>query len=395
MAGTFDLRKVLKNISIPLRTEFLRKYRELRKLPLDSLKQTEVDPIIAGLQTMKPAKRRMIQVLLQRMVKLENNAGLKVLLEELQQSYPAKVAEWAGLNRRIDKVLWTYLNARDAFEEAAIFARADALSGKQCWNRWSGSAADGFFVTDDRVESLKAALRNHYSRNELRGEYCEIHHYTRLGGAEYFFAYLPDWPDNFQVFNDNGELRTLDIPTAFTNLFVYTPETGALEMIAPGGKPAQLTLRRIFYKALLDHEVDDIDPDKLAYRLDHLLEPGFQFTWGAMDRIAEVSVPRLFVIPMIEGHDLEGLAPRFRPGLPWPKVLENLDALLASRDLGRSQVNVDHIRIRIQLRGDGRRRGRVLTINVTPRACDLKDQDDDELRVLGEQCLRQWGIDNA
>lgn len=395
MAGTFDLRKVLKEISSPLRTQFLGKYRELRNIALDSLKQKEIDPIVAGLQTMKPAKRREIQVLLQRMVNLERNAGLKVLLEELQQRYPSKVAEWAGLNGRIDKVIWTYLNTRDAFEEAAIFARADALSGKRCWNRWSGSATDGLSVTDDRVEALKVALKTHYSRNELRGEHCEIHHYTRLGGAEYFFAYLPDWPDNFQVFNDNGELRTLDIPTAFTNLFVYTPQTGVLEMIAAGGRPAQLVLRRIFYRAMLDHDVDNVDPDKLAYHLDHLLEPGFQFTWDTKDRIAEVCVPRLFVVPMIESHDLEGLAPRFRPGLPWPKVLENLDALLASRDLGRSQVNVDHIRIRIQLRGDGRRRGRVLTINITPRACDLKDQDDDELRVLGERCLRQWGIDNA
>ena len=166
-------------------------------------------------------------------------------------------------------------------------------------------------------------------------------------------------------------------------------------MIAAGGRPAQQTLRRIFYKAMLNKDVDNAEPDKPAYRLDHLLEPGFQFTWEMKDRIQEVCVPRLFVIPMVESHDLDGLAPRFRPGLSWPKVLENLDALLASRDLSRSQVSVDHIRIRIQLRGDGRRRGRVLTINVTPRTCDLKDEDDDQLRVLGEQCLRQWRIDNA
>jgi hypothetical protein len=386
MAGTFDLRKVLKQISAPLRTEFLGTFRELRKARLGGLKQLDVDPIIAALQTMKPAKRRAFQVLLQRMTNLESNNGIKVLLEELQQCSPEKVTEWAKLDRRIDKVMWTYLNARDAFEEATIFARADALSGKRCWNRWSGTTADGFAVTDDRIESLKTALRTHYSRNELRGEHCEIHHYTRLGGAEYFFAYLPDWPDNFQVFNDNGELQTLDVPTAFTNLFVYTPQTGTLEMIAAGGKPAQLTLRRIFYQALLESEVEDADPDKPAYLLDHLLEPGFQFSWSPADQIAEVS---------IDSHDIEGLASRFRPGISWAKVQDNLDAILASRDLSRSQVSIDHIRIRIKLLGDGRRRGRVLTINITPRSCDLKDQDDDELRTLGERCLRQWRIDNA
>lgn len=154
MAGAFDLRKVLKNISSPLRTQFLGKYRELRKIPLDSLKQTDVDPIVAGLQTMKSNKRREIQVRLQRMVKLESNPGQKVLLEELQQRHPDKVAVWAGQKSRIDKVLWTYLNAPDAFEEAVVFARADVLSGKRCWNRWSGATGDGFAATDDRIATL-------------------------------------------------------------------------------------------------------------------------------------------------------------------------------------------------------------------------------------------------
>jgi hypothetical protein len=86
---------------------------------------------------------------------------------------------------------------------------------------------------------------------------------------------------------------------------------------------------------------------------------------------------------------------RLRLGLPWTQTLQNLDAVLASRDLSRSQVGVEEVRIRVQLMGDGERRGRVLTINVTPRSCDLKSQDDDDLRVLGEKCLRAWGIDHA
>ena len=160
MAGTFDLRKVLKDIASPLRAQFFGKYRELRKIPFDSLKQKDVDPIVAGLQSMKPNKRREIQVRLQRMVKLQGNPGQKVLLEEIQQRHPDKVAEWAGLTSRIDKVLWTYLNAPDAFEEAVIFARADALSAKRCYNRWPTIAVDGFAVTDERKEALKGSAQD-------------------------------------------------------------------------------------------------------------------------------------------------------------------------------------------------------------------------------------------
>jgi hypothetical protein len=85
-------------------------------------------------------------------------------------------------------VLWVYLNARDAFEEAAVFARADALSVTRYFNRRSQVPCGGFEASDERIDALKAGLRTHYSQNELRGEHCEVHHYTRLNGDEYYFA---------------------------------------------------------------------------------------------------------------------------------------------------------------------------------------------------------------
>lgn len=315
--------------------------------------------------------------------------------EELKARYPKKVGHWNALKRRLDKVVWTYLNARDAFEEAVVFARADSLATTWYFQRWPAVPCENFAVTEENIAALKAALSGYCKEKELRGEHCEIHHYTRRNEAEYLFAYLPDWPDNFMVFNEDGELQSLDVPTAFTNLFVYTPATGMLEMIAAGGKPAQKELRRLFCQGMLGFDdVEDADPERPAYLLDHLLAPGFKFTWEPADRIEEVQVSRLLVLPTVEDHDLDGLALRLRLGLPWTQALENLDALLASRDLSRSQVGVEEVRIRVQLMGDGERRGQVLTINVTPRSCDLKSQDDD-LRIVGAKCLRAWGIDHA
>lgn len=396
MANVFDLRKVLKQISNVHLRQFFAQRGELLHVPWDGLKEHKISPIVEAIQTLSPAQRRQVQILLKSFVRLSDNGGLKVLLDELHARHPDKVPYWNALKRRLDKVVWTYLNAPDAFEEAVVFARADSLATTRYFQRWSAVPCPNFAVTEERLAALQTALCAYYKEKELRGEHCAIHHYTRQNGAEYLFAYLPDWPDNFMVFNDAGELQALDVPAAFTILFVYTPATGMLEMIAAGGKPAQKELRRLFCQGMLGlDDVPDADPERPAYLLDHLLDPGFQFTWQPEDRIETVQVSRLLVLPTVAGHDLDGLGLRLRLGLPWSQTMQNLDALLASRDLSRSQVSVEEVRIRIQLLGDGERRGRVLTINVTPRSCDLKSQDDDDLRILGEKCLRAWGIDHG
>lgn len=390
----FDLRKQLKQHDNGLLQQLFTERGELQDVPWSTLKKTEVNPIIAGIKALDPCQRRQIQVLLQSIAKLADNRGLKVVHEELSQRHPAMVPTWGALMNRADKVLWVYLNARDAFEEAAVFARADALSITRYFNRWSQVPCGDFGATPERIDALKSGLCAHYSLNELRGEYCEVRHYTRLNGDEYFFAYLPNYPDNFDVFTNNGDLQSLDLPTAFTNLFVFEPSTGAIEMIATGGNTVQQQLRRIFYQAMCQHEVEDADPDKPEYMLDHLLQAGFQFQSLMEDRIEGVTVPQVLLVPLVEADGLDGLQVRFRKGMSWADSLSMIDDLLESRDLSRDQVGVDHIQIRIQFMGDGTKRGKTLTLRMSPRSCNLKAEDDEELQVVADRCLRRWGVIN-
>jgi hypothetical protein len=392
MGQLFDLRKQLKQHDHGLLKQLFDSRGELQALDWSAIKKTQVDPIVKGIRDLTPPRRRQVQVLMQSFAKLANERGLKVIHEELSQRHADMVATWGALKNRADKVLWVYLNARDAFEEAAVFARADALSATRYFTRWSHPPCQGVPITDAVVDALKAGLRSHYSSSELRGEHCEVHRYTRLNGDEYFFAYLPDWPENFMVFNDDGELESLDIPTAFTNLFVYEPSTGALEMIATGGTSTQQELRRVFYKALSGEEVEDADPDRPEYMLDHVITSGFSFSHDAADRIDTISVCQIALIPLVDGHGLDGLQLKFRAGLPWSQCLTIIDAMLASRDLSRDQVAVDHMQLRIRFLGDGERRGKSLTIRISPRCCDLKREDDEELQVVGERLLKRWEI---
>jgi len=389
----FDLRKQLKQHDNGLLQQLFAERGELQDVSWSALKKTEVNPIIAGIKALPACQRRRIQVLLQSIAKLADNRGLKVVREELSPRYPTLVATWGALKNRADMVLWVYLNARDAFEEAAVFARADALSVTRYFNRWSHAPCQGFAATEEKITLLEAGLRAHYA-HEVRGELCKVRHYTRMNGDEYFFAYLPDWPNNFDVFNDDGDVEPLDIPTAFTNLFVYEPSTGAIEMIAAGGNSAQQQLRQIFYRAMCEQDVAEADPDKPEYMLDHLLQHGFTFQTELADRIEAVTVPQVLLVPLVEAGGLDGLQPRFRKGLSWTDSLSVIDDLLGSRDLSRDQVGVDHIQFRLQFIGDGTKRGKSLTIRISPRSCSLKAEDDEELQTIAGGCLRRWGVIN-
>jgi hypothetical protein len=78
--------------------------------------------------------------------------------------------------------------------------------------------------------------------------------------------------------------------------------------------------------------------------------------------------------------------------LSWSESLAVIDALLKSRNLSRDQVGVDHIMIRLQFMGDGIKRGKSLTIRVSPRSCSLKSEDDEELQAVADSCLRRWEV---
>lgn len=392
--AAFDLRKTLKLIDPTLRKElFCSSWPHLTGLPWGEMKKAKVDILFEALQQLSMEHKRDVQRLLKTFLRLKSKSGLKVLLDEVKTECPEKAQEWAAQRGPMDKVVWTYLNVRSAFEEAVIFARADQLSATRYCRKWTGPSSTDFRWTAAREGELSKALIDHYSQ-ELRGEICQIHQYSRGNGAEYFFAYLPDWPDNFMVFNQSGELAPLDVPTAFTILFVYTPATGVLETIAHGGLGDQMKLRQLFYKAVCGQEVEDVDPERPTYQLDHVLQDGFAFGVDAASLpVDRVDVVRLLVFPIIEGYPIEGIQLRLRPGLDWQQALARLDKLLASQNLTRDQVTVDEIWIRVRCTGDGKRRGRTIPIRVTPRACDLKSQDDDQLRVIGETCLRLWEID--
>ncbi|MBC7078756.1 MAG: hypothetical protein H5T92_10710, partial [Synergistales bacterium] len=129
-----------------------------------------------------------------------------------------------------------------------------------------------------------------------------------------------------------------------------------------------------------------------AYRLDHLLDPGFSFRTEPEDRVAAVRLRWIRLLPTVPAGGMESLELRLLETATHAEAMHLIDRLLAGVGLDRTQVRVVEVAIQLQFLSDGHRRGKRMTFHVScPNTCDLKSKPDD-VRVVGQRCIRRWGI---
>lgn len=392
MAKAFDLRKQLALHDNQLLRKLFKKVPAMKAVDWDSLSEHEVNPLIEAWESMDD-ERPKYQTILQDVNEFSNEHNQRLLIEDLRYYASECLPEVQKWKSGEDKALWTFLNQKSIFEQASLFAQAESLRSGQMANRWHGLVVDDFDVSDAKIANLQEEIRNHY-RKEFRGSICKVNRYTRPGGAEFFFAYLPDWPEKRMSFDAQDEVNHEPRTFAFCNVFIYEPATGALEIIAKGGKAVYLPLRRAFCKAVLGIEVDDEVPDKPVYKIDHLLEPAFSLATDPADSIAEVRIKHMRLLPKQAIVGMQSFEARFHDRASHAEVNVAIDRLLGAFKLTRPQVSVTQVSFLIQMMGDGQKKGRKMTFHVNrPNTCDLKSKPDD-MRVIGERCLRRWGIIN-
>lgn len=393
MAKSFDLRKQLKLHDNQLLKRLFEDVPAMAEIAWDELKARDVETVIAAWETMGD-DRQHYQVLLQDVHELSDPKGQKVLIEEIEWQCPERLEEFAALKSPADKSLWAFLETRDAFDQAAIFARAEALRTGGLANRWNSLPKEPITWSPKLKAELEAEIRAFYWNKELRGEVCEVHHYQRAGGTDFFFAYLPDWPDKQLIFDEEHNLTPREESYAFSNVFVYSPSEGAIDLIAKGGKKVQLPLRKAFCRAVLGIEVDDDEPLRASYKLDQLLDPAFAFATLPEDMLAAVRLRRLRIVPRVAVPALEYLELKFSEYATRAEILTAINQHLAAHGLDRSQVSATQASIQLQFVGDGEKKGKKMTFSVScPNTSDLKSKPD-EVRLIGERCIQRWGILN-
>ena len=390
MAKIFDPKKVLKRTSKALRQQLFTERFPLAGVPWDGLSETDVEPIFQAWQRLPDAERNDVQVLLQDFNDLSEERGLCVLAEEVRARCPDRAAEFAALEARCDRPLWVYLNVPDAFEKAALFARADTLAAGRYWVKRNSLPRQATAFTQELKKAVEVALTGYYWPTQMRGRYCFIEHLQRANGAEYFFAYLDDYPDKRFVYEDSGKMVRRSDRYAFTNVFVVNPNEGSLEMFAKGGWKVQEPLQAAFCKAMFGRDIDPADPLEPAYQLDHLLHPAYVFRTDAADRVAEAKIirMRLFECDDPDQYFEVGVGPKCDAQAIHRKLARHLAGL----DMPAAKFRVKHVTFRLTFMSDGQRRADTLTFHVAwPKHCDLKSKREGR-REVGERCLKLWEV---
>jgi len=390
MAKPFDPRKVLKHIANPLLQEFfVDKRGELSDVPWDELTEHKIEPVFEAWQSLPDKEQLEVQIILRDINELADHRGLSVLAEEIRWRCPERADEFKAQESKADKAMWVFLNVPAAFEEAALFARADALAAGRFWVKRNSLPKKSLVVDDGMKKKLAAALTAFYGPVQMRGRFCTIVHYPRADGADYFFAYLDDYPDKHVVFDDDGEPFMSSGRDAFENLFVYNGDEGSMEVYAPGGKKVWAPLQIAFCKAVLGKDVPPADPLLPSFKLDHLLTPNFPMPTNPNDLVEDSRITRMRLAPRGSRGYVEIKAdPKGGPD----DIYRKIERWLRLENLPRESTRVAQVTFSLKFIHDGPGRQPTLTFDVTaPHSSNLKSKPD-EKRAVGERCLKRWGV---
>lgn len=389
----FDPRKILRQLSIPLLKEFFRRRGELQDLPWSELKARRgFLPICEAWQRLPEPARRDVHVKLRDVQELADDKGMKAVVEAIRAHYPDRLWEFNSCGNRANKALWFRLHFPDLFDQAVLFAQADALAAGRYFVRRNTLPKQRPVVTPEVATTLEAALREYYWSQEMRGERCRVEHYTRPDGNEYFFAYLDDWPDAPLAFTDDGELGPLSARYAFSVLFVFCPQDGSLELVAKGPQAIQYPLQRAFCRAVLGIDVEPADPLRPVYDLSVLLDPDFTFPTDPRDHVEQIRLKKIELGQLDANREVDARWVKFNRRIGPRRALEIVQEELACRGLKRADVYVKRASLEFRFLPWGDDRAGKMSVNITvPNTCDLKDKPE-PMQAVCDRCFKAWGI---
>jgi len=373
MAKPFDPRKVLKHIANPLLREFFTRRGELDDVPWDELTEHKIEPVFEAWQALGEASQKQVQIILRDINELADHRGLAVLAEEILWRCPDRADEYKAQSSKADKAMWVCLYVPEAFEEAAIFARADALKGGRHWGKRNG-LPKGVAVSGDGVtDRLATTLTQFYSTAQLRGRFCKVVPYSR----------------GHMVFDDAGRSSMQSERYAFENVFVYNSDEGTMESYVTGGRRVREPLEVAFCRAVLGEDVGPGDPLRPSFRLDHLLTPDFPLPTDPNDGVEEARITRLRISPRGSGGYIEIKANL--KGHP-NDIYSKIERWLKAESIPAASTRVLQTTFRLAFHHDGPGRQPTLTFDVSaPNSSNLKSKPD-EKREVGERCLKLWEV---
>ncbi|MGL6074908.1 MAG: hypothetical protein ACRC8S_12170 [Fimbriiglobus sp.] len=384
MATHYNPRGVLRCGKLELWRQVFEKFGMAGDVDWKRMKVKNLYPLWEGW----PAEvRARAEVLWQQLHQLRFTAATQVMIEE---------ARLAGLQvpnvelgyGPIDLAIWLYLNSPTTFERACRFQHVDSSSNRY-WHFLPGSGPCEPRTDPAALNAIGDAMSRYLQDKQGRGHRCSVEHYLRQGSEHYYFIYPDDYTRVEAGHSKDGELERLPVRRALEIIIVLEALTGDLYLHADPTLPNRKDLTKLFTDSLCLKEPGTSDLRKPPYELDVLMDPEFELAVPRESIIEKISITRLRAsierahqrviveeTPVKSGSDLRQL----------------LNTVLPEASFPRETLHLTEATFAVTYRPSDAKRDKTFRFRVAyPDACNLKTLPDQE-RLLGEACLRQWGI---
>lgn len=364
----------------------------LAEIPWDELAEHEIDRVYDNWQELPDEERIGFERCFEDTEELANEQGIKAIIEEGQFHGLdlAQILEEIEGNR--NKVMWVALQYPKVFEVAGIINRAHTLP-QRYWRRRGKLPLEQPNVLHDAIAGFAHAIGAYYRQNQGRGHRCTVDAYLRVNRYHYFFAYPDDYADTYLGHDEEGHFIRRPQKPAFELVFIFDPEDGTLDIFAQGGKEVHEELQTIFCRSLLGQELPPEMPNQHPYELNGLKSRGFSFATDPADGIEQVRVRKLRL--SVLGGSKRRVTLEADPDAEPADVYEMMDNYLDRSNLPDTLINITQATLNFKFVDTGNGRQKTLTFDVSfPNSSNLKSKRE-ELRIVAEKYLKEWGIDRA
>ena len=317
---------------------------------------------------------------------LRTDTNLRALLAEAGCEVPP---EWT--QSPYDLSAWSYVNNPSAWEKAARFIYADAVSQSH-WTKTRLQSAEFQTIPDTDTPDLvrlAKALATYIFRLDGRGRYAQAHFDLRGGDAEYYFVFLSDW-NNIKTECHAGEFDHCAINyDAIQVVLVYHRATRVLEATFPQGveKAKKLELCNIWAKLMKGCRLEDTALECPPHALDQFMEGAVPLLPDHERKMVDARVVE--VCFSVRGRHGYRHVVTDQSGNLW----HDIDQHLNHDALPSCICRVEYVKIALTLDRSYGTSSRQ-TLRITPDGDNISDKSP-KVRELLKELLVVWGIANA
>lgn len=389
MAAMYSLPLLLRQTPKPLLKRYFHSRGLLREVDFEYLTRASTDSILTALRALPDSARTRVEGDFCDLYALANPAGAKLIASELAVREIVADYDLGCMLNHYHRAMWFLLNHGDGpnspFVCALYVARCRQTPGPHFRRR--KNLPHRAPRTDPETLAHMAERLREFFGHEGRGRHCVVRHEPLADPPRhYFIAHTQDYADT-RLEYDGEELRAVARHGVFDVVFAMLPESGVLEVRAPGDKAQVDALVRIFQEAALPDDPTDegaSGPADGSVRLNQLLDAGFSFPVDDDDGIETVEIMSLRVNK--RGQALPRYTVKAHPTAPTAFLVELENGLKpALKDL-----EVNRAQLRVRFRGaDGTVGQTVPVVLATPDTVHLKD---DREHQIVRRCLQRWAL---